>query len=281
MSSRRKIATEDFFATHPVFTLEEAARALLPPGGRAGTRERLKHHLRTGRLRRIAREVYAVVPRGLAPEGFVPDPFLAAAAVRPEGVFSHHGALELLGAAHSVWHEVTLYTSRRRTPLTVGAVTVRFLVHPRHLGSRKHRRLGTRTVERRGVLLTTTGPERTLVEGFRRPALTGGLDELVSSASGFPVLDLDLLVELLRRYDSRRLWAAVGWFLERFRQTFHVPGQILELCERHRPASALYMVRDLRGGKLVSRWNLVLPEFLLQNTEPDDRWSGLPRKGGC
>jgi hypothetical protein len=32
-----------------------------------------------------------------------PDPFLVAAAVRPDSVFSYHSALEFLGAAHSVW----------------------------------------------------------------------------------------------------------------------------------------------------------------------------------
>ena len=47
-------------------------------------------------------------------------------------------------------------------------------------------------------MLETTGPERTLVEGFRRPALSGGLEELVRSASAFPTLDLGLLGKVLR-----------------------------------------------------------------------------------
>jgi hypothetical protein len=77
------------------------------------------------------------------------------------------------------------------------------------------------------VLLDTTGPERTLVEGFNRPSLAGGLEELVRSAAGFTTLDLGLLEEVLRRYDLARLWAATGWFLETFQKSFHVPDALL------------------------------------------------------
>ena len=89
------------------------------------------------------------------------------------------------------------------------------------------RKLGLRRVEYRGKLLQTTGPERTLIEGFRRLTEVGGLQELVNSASGFAVLDLELLQEILLCYDIANLWAAVGWFLECFRQTFLVTEDIL------------------------------------------------------
>lgn len=83
-----------------------------------------------GRLKVLARGVYAVVPRGTAPEALRPDPFLVAAAARPDAVFSHHAALELLGAAHSVWNECTAYASRRRRPIELDGTTVCFLDVP-------------------------------------------------------------------------------------------------------------------------------------------------------
>lgn len=270
IAMRRKVQTPDFFATHPVFSLEEAARALEPPGGRAGTVERLKYHLAAGRLVRVAREIYAVVPPDVAAERYQPDPFLVAAAIRPEGVFSYHSALELLGAAHSVWNQCTLFAQQRRRPLALGATSLRFLDHPKPLRSSRRRHLGTRRVERRGRLLRVTGPERTLAEGFRRPDLVGGLEELVVSAAGFPTLDLELLEEVLRRYRVRSLWAAVGWFLERFHRTFHVPEVTLRRLERHRPSAPQYLVRDSRGGALAPRWNLILPRELTRVSEPDE-----------
>ena len=262
--------TAEFFATYPVFSLDEASTALAPKGGRLGTVERLKYHLRVGTLKLATRGVYAVVPPGAPADRFQPDPVLVASAVRPDCVFSHHSALELLGTAHSVWRQYTIYVEQRRQPLRLNGTTIRFLEHPGPMRSGANKHLGTQRVERQGRLLHTTGPERTLVEGFRRPSLAGGLEELVRSASGFSTLDLDLLVKVLDRYAIANLWAAVGWFLERFQQAFYVPEKMLERLSQHRPRSPHYLERDRRGGALAARWNLILPEALARLGEPDE-----------
>jgi predicted transcriptional regulator of viral defense system len=261
-ANQGKTGTRDFFAGHPVFSLSEATIALSPPGGRRGTVERLKHHLEKGRLKLVAREIYAVVPPHVEPDQFHPDPFLTAVAVREDAVFSHHSALELLGAAHSVWNQVTLYTGKRRRSLRLNRNVLRFLEHPGAMRPISDRELGTRRIERRGKLLRATGPERTLVEGFRRPGLAGGLEELVLSAGGFSTLDLDLLTEVLDRYNIANLWAATGWFLERFQTVFYVSDEVLTRMERRRPRSPQYLERSHRGGWLASRWNLILPDSL-------------------
>jgi predicted transcriptional regulator of viral defense system len=260
-----KVTTTAFFATHPVFSLGEAAAVLDPPGGRKGTVDRLKHHLEKGRLVTVSRGIYAVVPEGANPSEFQPDPFLAAVAVRDDAVFSHHSALELLGAAHSVWNQVSLYTAKRRNPLRLAGHSIIFLGRPPAMDGEREAAFGVRKIERLGRVLTATGPERTLVEGFRRPALAGGLDELVQSAAGFAVLDLHLLEEVLRRYDVANLWAATGWFLERFRKTFYVPDALLERMERRRPRSPQYLERRSRGGWQASRWNVILPDSLKES----------------
>ena len=71
---------------------------------------------------------------------------------------------------------------------------------------------------------------------------------------------LELLEKILQVYDIRQLWASVGWFLERFQQTFHVSDETLERMERNRPKSPQYLIRSRRGGVLQSRWNLILPD---------------------
>ena len=53
--------TVEFFATHPVFSLDQAAKALVPDGRRSGMVERLKYHLRASTLKLVTRGVYAVV----------------------------------------------------------------------------------------------------------------------------------------------------------------------------------------------------------------------------
>ena len=266
---KRKVSTPSFFGANAVFSLAQAADAFGQPAARERVRHRLKHHVKSGGLKKAAKGVYAVVQPGLNPDQVRPDPFTVAAIVRSDAVFSHHSALELLGVAQSAWRQCTLYTSAVRRPLKLPDATVMFLAHPTPMRGRL-RYLGTQHVERAGALLRATGPERTLVEGFRRPARAGGLEELVQSAAGFAVLDLKLLDKVLRAYDAANLWAATGWFLERFQSTFHVPDKFLALCQRHRPRSPQYLERGSRGGVQVSRWNLILPDVLAEAAESDE-----------
>ena len=139
--------------------------------------------------------------------------------------------------------------------------------YPRAFSGQSAESFGTRKVERLGKVLRATGPERTLIEGFRRPALAGGLEELVQSAAGFAVLDLELMGEILRQYEIANLWAAVGWFLERFQKAFYVPDDFLVRLERKKPHAPQYLARNVRGGRLARRWNLILPDSLNERGE--------------
>jgi len=271
MATNDKLSTQAFFDQNPVFTLAHAANALQPKGGNVGMVHRLKHHVGTGRLRHVAREVYAVVPWSADSHRFKPDLFQVAHAMRPEGIFSYHSALELLGAAHSAWRQLVVVSGTRRTPFRLDGAEVLFPEHPAALVKKRSESAGVRKVERRGQLLRVTGPERTLVEGFRRPALTGGLAELVLSAAGFATLDLELLEHLLMLYGSATLWGAAGWFLEQYQEDFDVPGTLLARLEARRPKSAHYLLRGSRGGTLAARWNVIVPDDAVSLTEPDER----------
>jgi len=266
MAENPKVSLSAFFAVHPVFTLAQACAVLRPNASKtdaAAVRSRLKYHIKSGRIRSVARGVYSVVPQvypqGAAAESFVPDPFLVVLAARADAIFSHHSALELLGTAHSAWSICTAFTASRRVTLRLHGAMVRVLPHPTALARRNKINLGTRRVERRAQLLRVTGPERTLVEGFRRPDLVGGVTELVASAAGFAALDIDLLATVLECYALRRLWAAVGWFLETHAQVFGVASADLARFERHCTKTPIYLARGAKGGALVSRWNIILP----------------------
>jgi len=266
----RLMDTSTFLQTHRVFNLDEAVQALAPSGGRKATLERLNYAAGRGKLRKLARGVYASVPPDVEPTKFQPDRFLVAAALRPDAVFSHHSALELLGAAHSEWRRCTAYSARRSQPFDVDGLELRFLSHPQSLVRQQAVDLGIRVVHRLDRELRVTGPERTLIDGFRRPDLVGGLAEFVESAAGFSVLELPLLFNLLKAFGQKGLWAAVGWFLETYRTTYYVSDDDLALIGKHVPKEPLYLARDQRGGVLVQRWNLIVPDALVAGREPDE-----------
>ena len=271
MSINKKLSFDAFLATYPVFRLDELAQARGQTAQLAPARNQLKYHLRQGRVKRMARMVYATVPFDRTPQTFEPDPVQVAAALRPDAIFSHHTALELLGAGHSLWKEHTFFCDDPGPVLALGTHRLHFLAHPTALRRRRLIRLGLRQGERQGRDVAFTGPERTLVDGFRQPRWVGGLEELLNSAAGFGVLDLDLLQRLLTAYGQQILWAAVGWFLERHQAAFSVPDKYLARIETKRPPRPRYMERGERGGHLVPRWNLIVPRHLLRWEGQDDQ----------
>jgi predicted transcriptional regulator of viral defense system len=262
--------SQAFFDSHPVFRFEEAAEALGLEDNRRSVLKRLVHHSEQGAVRQVERGLWAVVPPGVEPAEFEPDRFVVAATARPDAVFCYHSALELLGAAHTESRLCTVFTARRRRPLAMRSARIEFLGTPGALRRAGDERLGVRRTKRMLRVLTFTGPERTLVEGFRRLDRVGSLEELVESAAGFASLDFSLLVEVLDAYGEKGTAAAVGWFLERYRRSFYVPDELLEELERRRPESNQYLLRNERGGHLVPRWKLVLPQSPLFVKEPDE-----------
>jgi hypothetical protein len=252
------LKTTEFLSSNPVFSLDDVVRELAPPGGRIGAVERLRHYVQTGRLRSVSKGVY-VVTKCSSPYQISPNYFHVALAARSDAIFSYHSSLELLGCAHSIWHVCTLYTSRRRRPLHLDYDKIEFFNDP---GPLPDRHLGTETVEYAGKILETTGPERTLVEGLLRPGRVGGIEEFINSAGGLSAPKLDLIEEILELYNTKHLYAAVGWYLERCQEAWNIPLRFLDRLERHRPSSPQYLERRSGFGKLFPRWNLILPRFV-------------------
>ena len=104
--------------------------------------------------------------------------------------------------------------------------------------------------------------ERCIVDGFDRPRLFGGVVELVKSLDGARLLDLDLLKQLLDLYESRTLFGAVGWLLERNQRALFVSDSILGSLELRRPASPHYLDRKSGNAVLAKRWNVLVPREL-------------------
>jgi len=269
MAAGRQLTVGEFLALHPVFSLEEFALSHGKGEALGAARNQLKYYLRRGRVKPVARGIYAAVPPGVDPEGHLPDRYLVGATARPGGLFCYHAALELLGAGHSLWNECTLHCTARRSPITIGLLRVLFLRTPTAIRRAGVESLGVREIEHEGRRLRLTGPERTLVEGFRRPHRVGGLDELAEAASGFAMLDFGILQDVLAAYDERATWAAVGWFVETWSDQWLPPREFIERCLAERPRRNQFLLRDHRRGRLLSRWNLIVPEALLLGFEGD------------
>jgi len=90
---------EDFFYRRPVFTNEELAQFLASrrAHGPRTQESLLAYYTKTGRVVRVRRGLYAVVPPGATPQTYSFDPFLLTAKMTKDAVLAYHTAWKSMG----------------------------------------------------------------------------------------------------------------------------------------------------------------------------------------
>ena len=258
-----------FFRRHPVFTGEELSQylALSGMGGTRAQEALLAYHRRTGRVVRVRRGLYAVIPVGADPGSYPVDPFLIAAKLTPGAFLSHHTALEFHGRAHSMREYFTYSATRPLEPLTFRSHVYQGTGFPQVLRRVGKVYTGVVTIEHAGVEIRVTSLERTLVDVLNRPDLSGSWEEIWRSLESVEFFDLDKVVEYSLLLANATTVAKVGFFLEQHRNAFMVEEDHLEALHELRPLQPHYLDRARRkSGCLVPKWNLLVPREVLERS---------------
>jgi predicted transcriptional regulator of viral defense system len=259
----------DYFAAHPVFRLEDFAAAhqagaKLKPSSSLAI---VKKHVQAGNLLHVRRGVYAVVPRGQTPDSLVVDPYVLATHLAPDAVVAYHGALQFHGKAHSLTRRVPFLTATRTRPFDFRGTELVPVPVPPPLRALPD--LGGGVVEktRDGSAVRVTTLERTLVDVLDAPRHGGGWEEIWRSLESVEFFDLDAVIEYAFKRGSAVTTAKVGFYLEQHREALMLEDQHLERLRERAPKRPMYLERGKREpGKLLSRWNLVVPERVLNRS---------------
>lgn len=254
----------DFFARHPVFTHEEFASFLDAEGSRSlKTQEALlAYHVKTGRILRVRRGLYASVSFGASPDTFPVDTFLLAGKMAEDAVIAYHTALEFHGKAHSVQERLVFLTSRAIRPVNFRGYEFRGVRFPNSLVKENQQFFAVDTAERTGLTLRVTSLERTLVDILDRPDLGGGWEEIWRSLESVEFFDTDKVVDYTLLLDNASTAAKVGLYLEQHQKDLMVDDAHLDRLRQHTPKQPTYMARNSKG-RLVKKWNLVVPSQVL------------------
>ena len=268
-SSELVMKHNDFFRKHPVFTAKDLADHLLSLG-EVGARTQealLTYHRSTGRIILVRRGLYAVIPPGGDPDTYPVSPFLVASKLKPDAVVSYHTALELHGNAYS-FHSLITYSATHPLGLLAFRMHVyrgiKFNKALRQLG-KEH--FGVSTMRLSGQELKVTSRERTMVDMLDRPELSGSWEEIWRSLESVRIYNLDKIVEYVLLLGNATTGAKVGFFLETHREDYMVEDYHLNELHGIRPKQPHYLSRSRREtGRLVSRWNLVVPQYVLEQS---------------
>lgn len=256
----------NYFSGHPVFRCEDFVAWHARGGNRSVQTSRtvLKHHVRAGNLLHIRRGLYAVIPRGDLPEALYVDPFVLAGSVTADAVVAYHTALQLHGKAHSVSRRFTYLTLTRAKPFEFRGAEFIPVPVPPPLRELPDLGGGLQRKHRSGSELLVTTLERTLVDVLDAPRHGGGWEEIWRSLEAVEFFDLDAVTDYALKVRSAVTVARVGFFLEQHRDRLMVEEHHLARLQEHAPSHPIYLDRSRREpGKLLTRWNLVVPEWVL------------------
>ncbi|HWO21694.1 MAG TPA: hypothetical protein VNO30_23150 [Kofleriaceae bacterium] len=204
------------------------------------------------------------MPRGTSPESLQVDPFLLASRLAPDAVIAYHSALQLHGRAHSLSRRITYLTCTRAKPFEFRGTEFWPVPVPPALRRLPDQGGGRVEVSRAGLPVCVTTLERTLVDVLDAPRHGGGWEEIWRSLESVEFFDVDAVTDYVLKLDSAVTVAKVGFFLEQHREALMLEDRHLQRLEEHAPSHPAYLERSKREpGKLLRRWNLVVPERVL------------------
>lgn len=244
-----------FFSATPVFTREDYACAVGRTAADKTVTAMLAQHMKAGNIKRIARGVYASVPKHADSQTWWVDRYLAATKLRRGAVIGYHSALELHGYAYSSEFDVQVIAPGEPGVFEAADFTCRFVRPAAPLGPG-----GAITFDRLGQPVLATSLERTVADLFDRVDLAGGSEELLNSLELIGRLDVDGLATHLAANGNATAAGAAGWWLERRREVLRVSDAALEKVRALAPRQARYALGATVGqGRAAGGWGVILP----------------------
>ena len=258
-----RLISAPFFSANPVFRRAEYAAAVgRCPQDKVVT-AMLAQHLRAGNLRRIARGVFASVPKHADAAAWSVDRFLAASRLRQCSTIAYHSALELQGYAYTEGHDVQVIAPGDPGMFEAAGFACRFVRPPRGFTPPD----GVMTVDRLGQEVRVTTIERTIADLFDRYDLAGGAEELFNSLDLVVRIDALALVRYVRALGKATAAGALGYWLECEQKRLGVPGAALEALRTLMPLQPRYALGAKSGeGRTARDWNVILPVDVLERS---------------
>lgn len=256
----------EFLHTHALFSRDEfaAAMRLRGPSAPATLTKHLQTWRRDGRLLAVRRGVYVRLAPGLGQTEASVDPLALASRLASDATLAYHTALEALGFAQSAFERLYFLTWSKSRPLRFQERDY-VPVRPR-ARLRRVKGLFVVRLERAGLELRSTSLERTLVDVLDRPDLAGGMEEVWRSLGAVEALDFAALGRYAELVARPLLTARLGYVLEAHARRWLTPAKLLSALESKRPTGPVYLDRR-QPGRLVKRWNLVVPPDLPPSEE--------------
>jgi len=274
IGDHRTMNIEQFFFEHPVFRLNDFVRWKTGYGAynKQAINSQIQHYLRSGRLLRVRRELYAVIPPNETSESLSVDPYLIAGKVTDDSILAFHTALELFGVAYSSFEQFTYLSQQKTKPFEFQARWFQSVAFPVRLRSHHDISFEVETIHRSGIDIRITSLSRTYVDVLNRVELSGGWEEVVRSIDNLAVIDIDRVIDYCLKLNNAILSAKVGYFLEERQGAFAATNKQINKLLKKKPTVPQYLSKQhAEPCRLIKKWNIMMPISVIERSweEPE------------
>ncbi len=239
------------FYSQRVVTLEEI-KPLFPDDQQA--RNAVAYLVKHGYARRVKSGLYYLIPFEHRNTDWQPDVLVVGSKISKEYFYSHATALVLFGILPTSPPRIAITVPQRFRKFSFGSHTY-YPVETKHF-------FGFRDLDYKGVKVKVSDMERTFIDCLSRLDLSGGVVGAFRNLSMLGFINYPLLMEYLEKIGKKSAMVRCGFALEFFRENWEVDEEVIkELNKRARKGPVYYLDRAIpKGtGKLIKRWNLIIP----------------------
>lgn len=246
MKRYEKILTLKVFSVEDVYNLT---------GNINTAKSIIRNLLLFGYIKRVKHNLYVVC--NIEFKNTIPDQYMIASKIKEDAYISYHSALEYYGVKNQVFYEVYVSTTKRFTNFEFEGISYKYINSKYDFG----------IVQNDKVRITDK--ERTFIDCIDRTELAGGNEELIMCLELFGRLDGEKIVKYLEYYNSNKLYAKVGYFLELYKEHYGIRQNAIEECRKKCENKRLYFNEETKRmkSKYIKEWNLIVPKIFTNKGE--------------
>ena len=215
----------------------------------------IRNLLLFGYIKRVKHNLYVVC--NIEFKNTIPDQYMIASKIKEDAYISYHSALEYYGVKNQVFYDVYVSTKKRFANFEFEGISYRYINSKYDFGIVQDDKV------------RVTDKERTFIDCIDKVELAGGNEELIMCLELFGKIEGGKILQYLKKYNSSKLYAKVGFFLELFNEHYGVEQSIIEECRRKSKNKKLYFNEETKRmkNKYVKEWNLIVPQLFINKGE--------------
>ena len=224
-------------------------------GNESTSKSIIQRMLKKQYIKRVKYNLYAVCD--LEYKNVIADQYMIGSKISEDSYISYHSALDFYGVKNQVFYVVYVSNKKKFEDFEFDGYSYEFVKNNYDFGITEIRKV------------RITDKERTFIDCIDKAELAGGNEELIMCLELLGKLDGEQILDYLKKYDSSKLYAKVGFFLELFKEHYGIEQSVIEGCRKKIESKKLYFNEETKRmkSKYIKEWNLIVPKIFTNKGE--------------